>query len=105
MSSWMYSRGHPPDGISEFDRIRLQSARIKRFVARHGERSGLIFAHALSASFQAEDEFVRRLVDAPASDEFAEACSIVRALGRDAACLLPQLVRTYYHPAQIDRYA
>ncbi|MHB8146559.1 MAG: hypothetical protein ACYDGM_04765 [Vulcanimicrobiaceae bacterium] len=101
-----FPRWHPSeDVIAELDQIRSNSTRIKDFVARHGERSASIFARALSASFQPSDEFLRRLIDAPRSDDFAEACSIARAVGRDAAALLPQLVLSYYHPVRIDRYA
>ncbi len=65
----------------------------------------MIFARALSASFQNEREFLERLAGAGSEDEFAEACAIVRAVGQDAASLLPQLVLGYYHPQKIDRYA
>ncbi|HUZ48644.1 MAG TPA: hypothetical protein VMW12_02750 [Candidatus Dormibacteraeota bacterium] len=106
MSASDFSGWRPSDAIiAEFDRIRRNSIRIKAFVARHGERSALIFARALSPSFQKEREFQERLVGVGRDDEFEEACAIVRAVGQDAASLLPQLVRGYYHPQKIDRYA
>ena len=89
----------------EFEHIRENSAEIKQFVARHGEHSAMIFARALTASFKPEDEFLRYLMGAPRGDEFSEACEIVRSVGRDAAALLPQLVFSYYHHSQLDRYA
>lgn len=107
MPASAFSNSRPSDVIvAEFDRIRCNSTRIKAFVARHGERSALIFARALSASFQNEREFLKcYLVGARRDDEFAEACAIVRVLGQNAASLLPQLVIHYYHRQKIDRYA
>ena len=89
----------------EFEHIRENSLQIKGFVARHGEHSAMIFARALKASFQPEDEFLRYLMGAPRDDEFNEACKIVRSVGREAAALLPQLIFSYYHRTQLDRYA
>ena len=95
----------PEEVVYEFGQIRSNSSRIKSFVARHGEHSAMIFARALTASFKPEDEFLRYLMGAPRGDEFSEACEIVRSVGRDAAALLPQLVFSYYHHSQLDRYA
>ncbi len=88
----------------EFEHIRDHSSQIKKFVARHGEHSAMIFARALTASSKQGDEYFRFLVGAPRDDDFDEACQIVRSIGRDAAALLPQLVFTYYHRAQLDLY-
>ncbi len=106
MSASDFSGWRPSEAIvAEFERIRGNSTRIKAFVARYGERSALIFARALSPSFQSEREFRERRAVPGRDAGLEEARSIVRAVGRDAAALLPQLVRGYYHPQRIDRYA
>jgi hypothetical protein len=86
----------------EFERIRACAPRIKSFVGKHGERSSLIFARALAASFNGSHRFVTFVLNERPADDPAEACAIVRALGHDAASLLPQLVRTYYCEHLID---
>jgi hypothetical protein len=92
-------------GPPEFEAIRLQAPKIKRFVARHGERSARIFARALRASFHGPQQFADFVLSEPQADEPAEACLIVRAIGYDAAALLPQLIATYYCRPTVDRTA
>ena len=66
----------------EFEALRANAARIKRFVALY-----------------------QYLLAAPAGDDALEACRIVRALGYNAAALLPQLVQTYYCSDTLDVWA
>jgi hypothetical protein len=87
----------------EFEALRLQAPKIKRFVARHGERSAWIFARALQASFRGPQRFADFLLSEPGADEPAEACLIVRALGYNAAALLPELISSYYCRPYVDR--
>jgi len=87
----------------EFEALRIQAPKIKRFVARHGERSAEIFARALRASFRGPRQFADFLTSEPFADEAAEACLIVRALGYNAAALLPQLISSYYCRPNVDR--
>jgi hypothetical protein len=89
----------------ELEAIRLQAPKIKSFVARHGERSARIFARALGASFRGSAPFREFLLSEPACDDPAEACLIVRALGYNAAALLPQLIASYYCTPHVDRFA
>jgi hypothetical protein len=90
---------------AELEAIRTQAAKIKRFVARHGERSARIFARALAASFRGPERFTEFLISEPDEDEPVEACTIVRALGRQAASLVPLLISGYYRNCWIDRQA
>lgn len=89
----------------ELEAIRRQAPKIKRFVARHGERASYIFAHALKASFNGPHAFSAFLLGEPEAGERIEACLIVRALGYNAAALLPQLIASYYCGPHIDRTA
>jgi hypothetical protein len=86
----------------EFEQIGACAPRIKSFVAKHGERSSLIFARALAASFNGSHRSVTFVLNERPTDDPTEACAIVRALGHEAASLLPQLVRTYYCQHLID---
>lgn len=89
----------------ELEAIRRQAPKIKRFVARHGERSSYIFARALKASFAGPHAFSAFLLGEPEPAERIEACLIVRALGYNAAALLPQLIASYYCRPHVDRTA
>lgn len=85
--------------------IRRQGPKIKQFVARHGERSSQIFARALRASFSGPKAFAAFVFSEPDPRERIEACLILRALGYDAAALLPQFISSYYCRTRIDRTA
>lgn len=89
----------------EVEALRLQAPKIKRFVARYGERSERIFALALKASFSGPQAFAEFVQVEPHSGEHVEACLIVRALGYKAAALLSQLIATYYCRSFLDRTA
>ena len=95
----------PPLAPPELEAIRVQAPKIKRFVARYGERSSNIFARALAASFHGPREFAQFVTCGGDTDERIEACLIVRALGYNAAALLPQLIATYYCRSQCDETA
>ena len=88
-----------------FAAIRLHGERIKRFVARHGERSALIFSRALAASLKEPEQRSVFLRSQPVQDEIFEADAIVCAIGTKAAALLGPLVETYYRTPRIDRQA
>jgi len=94
-----------PLAPAELEAIRRQAPRIKRFVARHGERSSHIFARALKASFSGPQSFAAFLTAGPNVQERIEACLIVRSLGHNAAALLPQLIASYYCRPYVDRTA
>jgi hypothetical protein len=89
----------------ELEAIRRQAPKIKQFVARNGERSSQIFARALKASFSGPQAFAEFLLAEPEPRERIEACLIVRALGYNAAALLPQLIASYYCRPHLDRMA
>lgn len=90
---------------AELEAIRRQAPKIKRFVARYGERSSYIFGRALQASFSGPQAFAAFLLAEPNRRERIEACLIVRALGYNAAALLPQLIASYYCRPHVDRTA
>lgn len=94
-----------PLAPAEFEAIRRQAPKIKRFVARYGERSSHIFARAVKASFHGPEAFAEFLLAEPDPGERIEACLIVRALGYNAAALLPQLIASYYCRPFVDRKA
>lgn len=89
----------------ELEAIRLQAPKIKRFVARYGERSEHIFAHALKASFSGPQAFAEFVQGEPNRPARIEAGLIVRALGYEAAALLSQLIANYYCRSLFDRTA
>lgn len=89
----------------EIEAIRLQAPKIKRFVARYGERSERIFALALKASFSGPATFAAFIQAGPQGPERIEACLIVRALGYKAAALTSQLIANYYCRSFLDRTA
>jgi hypothetical protein len=90
----------------ELEAIRRQGPKIKQFVARYGARSSRIFARALRASFSGPKTFATFVFCEPNPRERIEACLIVRALGYNAAALLPQMISSYYCGTQhIDRTA
>lgn len=94
-----------PLAPAELEAIRRQAAKIKRFVARYGERSSHIFARALQASFSGPEPFAAFVAGEPYPGERIEACLIVRALGFNAAALLPELIASYYCRPHVDRTA
>jgi hypothetical protein len=94
-----------PLAPAELEAIRRQAPKIKRFVACYGERSAHIFARALKASFSGPSALAAFLLAEPDSRERIEACLIVRALGFNAAALLPQLIASYYCRSYVDRRA
>ncbi len=91
-----------PRAPRELNALRSQSKRIKSFVTKHGTSSALIFARAMAASFNGETRLIRFLLNEAPSHDPQEACRIVRALGYEAAALLPQLIATYYCTHLID---
>ncbi|MBV8433419.1 MAG: hypothetical protein JO029_03960 [Candidatus Eremiobacteraeota bacterium] len=94
-----------PLAPDELESLRRQAPKIKRFVARHGEGSALIFAAALRASFSGPSQFTSFLLSQPPCNDAAEACLIVRALGYNSAALLPQLIASYFRTPRVDRTA
>ncbi len=90
---------------SELEAMRLQAPKIKRFVARYGERSERIFAQALKASFSGPQAFAAFIQAEPYRCERIEAALIARALGYKAAALLSQLIANYYCRPFLDRTA
>ena len=78
------------------ERYIRQASRIKAFVDRHGEPSAKILRKAAIVTFDDPQLYMAYLLTEPLGNEPSEACKIVRALGRDAAMTLPDLIRLYF---------